>query len=188
MRLQATGLSAKGIATADRRAGRVASVAAGVAMALLSQTPVAVQEHLGRQAISAVELSALRAWDIDIDRQLRTGDLRTYRTKPNAWTPGRRSDRLEQYYRGIPVHGADLNRQTDRQGCHHLHFRHALYRDRSRPDTGPVHRCRARCIRRPGGAGVWTNRAPGTLGAANPGRPLCADLPRNAIELADDLC
>ena len=83
-----------------------------MAMALLSQTPVAVQEHLGRQAISAVDLSALRAWDVAIDRQLRTGELRTYRTRPDTWLPGRRSARLAQYYRGIPVHGADLNRQT----------------------------------------------------------------------------
>lgn len=88
-------------------------MAAVVAMALLSQTPVAVQEHLGRQAISAVDLSTLRAWDVAIDRQLRTGEIRTYRTRPNAWLPGQRSERLAQYYLGIPVHGADLNRQTD---------------------------------------------------------------------------
>jgi Zn-dependent metalloprotease len=83
-----------------------------VAMGILSQTPVAVQEHLGRQAISAVDLSTLRPWDVAIDRQLRTGDLRTYRTRPHAWLPGRSSERLAQFYRGIPVHGADLNRQT----------------------------------------------------------------------------
>ena len=64
-------------------------------------------------ALGAVELSALREWDVAIDRQLRTGDLRTYRTRPNVFFPGRRSERLAQYYRGIPVYGADLNRQTD---------------------------------------------------------------------------
>ena len=92
----------------------LAILAAAVAVALLSQAPVAVQARAGRQAISTVELSALRAWDAAIDRQLRTGDLRTYRTRPSAVVPGRRSERLAQYYQGIPVHGADLNRQTER--------------------------------------------------------------------------
>ena len=93
---------------------RVAILAAAVAVALLSQTPVAVQERAGRQAISTVDLSALRQWDAAIDRQLRLGELRTYGTRANAVVPGRRSERLAQYYQGIPVHGADLNRQTDR--------------------------------------------------------------------------
>ena len=89
------------------------AISKAVAVALLSQTPVAVQERAGRQAISTVEPSALRGWDDAIDRQLRTRDLRTYRTRPNAVLAGRRSERLAQYYQGIPIHGADLNRQTD---------------------------------------------------------------------------
>ena len=101
--------------TRQRTRHRVLAIlAAAVAVALLSQTRVAVQERAGRQAISTVELSALREWDATIDRQLRTGALRAYRTRPNAVVPGRRSERLAQHYRGIPVHGAGLNRQTDR--------------------------------------------------------------------------
>ena len=88
-------------------------VAAAVAMALVWQTPVAGQERAGRQAVSTAERSALRVWDAAIDRQLRTGDLSTTRTRLNTLLPGRRSERLAQYYQGIPVHGASLNRQTD---------------------------------------------------------------------------
>ena len=42
--------------------------AAAVAAALLAQTPVVVQEHQGRRALSLVELSALREWDAAIDQ------------------------------------------------------------------------------------------------------------------------
>lgn len=80
---------------------------------LLIPATVAAQQHLGRLAVSAVSLTALREWDAVIDRQVRDGDLRVYRTRANAFLPGRRSERLAQYHQGIPVYGADLNRQTD---------------------------------------------------------------------------
>ena len=92
---------------------RCATLAAALALACLRPAPVAVQEHGGRQAIGVVDRVALREWDATIDRGLRTGDLRTYRTRPSALLPGRRSERLAQYHRGIPVYGADLSRQTD---------------------------------------------------------------------------
>jgi len=60
-----------------------------------------------------VQSSALREWDAAIDRSLRTGGLHTYRTSPSAFLPGRHSERLAQYHQGIPVYGANLNRQTD---------------------------------------------------------------------------
>ncbi len=91
----------------------IATIAAVVAVALLFQTPVEVQEHRGRQTISAVDLSGLREVDTAIDSRLRAGDLRTYRTRANAFLPGRRSERLLQYYQGIPVYATDLNRQSD---------------------------------------------------------------------------
>ena len=84
-----------------------------MAVACLWPAPVAVQEHRGRQAIGVVQPSALREWDAAIDRSLRAGDLRIYRTRPSALLAGRRSERLAQYHRGIPVYGADLSRQTD---------------------------------------------------------------------------
>ena len=90
----------------------VATIAAAAAV-VLTQTPVAVQEHQGRQATSAVDLSGLRALDTAIDSRLRTGDLRAYRTWASTFLPGRQSERLAQYYQGTPVYGADLSRQTD---------------------------------------------------------------------------
>ena len=92
---------------------RLAMLTAAVATVLLGQTPVAVQEHQGRHAISAVDLSALREWDTTIAQQLRSGELRVYRARPNALLPGQHSERLAQYYHGIQVYGADLSRQTD---------------------------------------------------------------------------
>jgi len=121
IRSQTSGLSAVAFAKAEvRRSGKTSppsgffySVVAGIAIALLTQTPVAVQEHQGRQAVSAADLAGLRELDAAIDSRLRSGGLRAYATRENTFLPGRRSESLAQYYQGIPVYGADLNRQTD---------------------------------------------------------------------------
>jgi Zn-dependent metalloprotease len=89
------------------------SGAAVTTIALLAQTPVAGQEHQRRQTISVADVSALRNLDAAIDRQLRTGDLRAYRTRENTFLAGGLSESLAQYHQGIPVYGADLTRQTD---------------------------------------------------------------------------
>ncbi|HJN46307.1 MAG: M4 family metallopeptidase [Vicinamibacterales bacterium] len=98
---------------ASPASGVFISGAAAVAIALVTQTPVAVQEHQSRQTMSVVDVSSLRELDAAIDRRLRTGDLRTYRSQENPFLPGRRTERLAQYHEGLPVYGADLNRQTD---------------------------------------------------------------------------
>ena len=86
--------------------------ASALVATLITQVAVGAQDQRGRLAVSAVSLTALRAWDAAIDRQLRTGDLRVYRTRTNAFLPGRRSERIAQYHQGVPVYGADLTRQT----------------------------------------------------------------------------
>ncbi len=51
----------------DFHRGLLATIVAAVAVALLSEAPVSVQDHQGRQAISAVDLSELRTLDSAID-------------------------------------------------------------------------------------------------------------------------
>jgi hypothetical protein len=46
----------------------IATAAAVLWVATLLETPVAAQEHKGRQAVSGVDLSTLRAWDAAIDQ------------------------------------------------------------------------------------------------------------------------
>jgi len=100
----------------------VTTIAAAVAVALIAQVPVAVQEQRGRETISAMALGVagdsalaeLRALEAAIDSRLSAGDLRTYKTRDNAFLPGRRSESLAQFYQGIPVYGADLKRETER--------------------------------------------------------------------------
>jgi bacillolysin len=54
----------------------------------------------------------LRSWDVTIDRLSRGGELRRRRLEPDPLLAGRMHERLDQYYKGIRVLGADLARQT----------------------------------------------------------------------------
>jgi Zn-dependent metalloprotease len=62
--------------------------------------------------ISTIAPTTLRAWDVTIAGQLRSGDLRIYRSTANRFLSNQHSERLAQYHRNIPVYGADLLRQT----------------------------------------------------------------------------
>jgi len=62
--------------------------------------------------ISTIAPTTLRAWDVTIAGQLRSGDLRIYRSTANRFLSNQHSERLAQYHRNIPVYGAELLRQT----------------------------------------------------------------------------
>ncbi|MEE2792346.1 MAG: M4 family metallopeptidase [Acidobacteriota bacterium] len=79
---------------------------------IFQQAPITTQQPQSRQTISAVGLSEVRDSDAIITRQLRTGELRAYRSRQNPFRPDLRSERLAQYHRGVPVYGADVSRQT----------------------------------------------------------------------------
>ena len=84
---------------------------------LLSPARVAAQSHQGLVSISAVSTlsgSELREWDARVDRMIRENELVLRAAYDDRSVPDRRHERLSQYYRGVPVYGGDVSRQTDR--------------------------------------------------------------------------
>jgi bacillolysin len=65
---------------------------------------------------SASALAELRAAAQDVDARVASGDLRSRSREADPLVPGRRHERLAQYYRGVPVFGADTTRQVNTFG------------------------------------------------------------------------
>jgi bacillolysin len=65
------------------------------------------------RAMSA-DIDGLREWDVRVDRLTRSGELRRSDEHEDTLMPGRRHERLEQLYQGVPVWGGGIARQTDR--------------------------------------------------------------------------
>ena len=86
--------------------------AAATILLLLGCLPAAAQPD-NRQTVAPADATALRDWDIVVDRLDRAGDLRRYDSQPNLYLSGLQSERFAQYHENIPVYGADLIRQTD---------------------------------------------------------------------------
>ena len=66
----------------------------------------------GLVAVHATTQSELRAWDTTINQMVRGNELRALGARPDPALAGRTHESLGQYYRGIPVYGASLSRQT----------------------------------------------------------------------------
>ena len=84
---------------------------------LLSPARVAAQSHQGLVSISAVSTlsgSELREWDARVDRMIRENELVLRAAYDDRSVSDRRHERLSQYYRGVPVYGGDVSRQTAR--------------------------------------------------------------------------
>jgi len=73
--------------------------------------PVAQDRHLSR--VAAVTPLQVQQWEPRIDRMVRDGDLRLRSITSDALLPGRAHERFDQHYRGVPVEGADIVRETD---------------------------------------------------------------------------
>jgi thermolysin len=86
----------------------VAASAAGAAGQARAQS-----FHEGMRRVAPRGIADLRQEDARIDGMLRSGELRTERTTPDFAIPGRTHERAAQYYKGIPVYGADVTRQLD---------------------------------------------------------------------------
>jgi Zn-dependent metalloprotease len=63
--------------------------------------------------ISAVDRDGLRTWDARIDRLLRDGDLQLVRRERDTVLTARTHERMQQLYKGIPVFGGEVTRQTE---------------------------------------------------------------------------
>ncbi len=82
---------------------------------LLSPASVVAQSHQGLVSISAVSTltgSELRESDVLVDRMIRANELVLQAAYDDRSLPDRRHERLSQYYRGVPVYGGDVSRQT----------------------------------------------------------------------------
>jgi Zn-dependent metalloprotease len=67
----------------------------------------------GALRIAPDGVDALRAWDAQVDRLVRTGELRRQRVVADTILEGHSHERLAQFHEGIPVFGADVTRQID---------------------------------------------------------------------------
>jgi Zn-dependent metalloprotease len=100
-----------------RKASVLACVvgAAAVAWAPVpaAQTP---REARGVAVFAAGSLQDLRQWDPLAESMLRRGELRVRQVREDTQLAGRRTERADQYYRGVRVFGGDISRQMDSQG------------------------------------------------------------------------
>jgi thermolysin len=85
--------------------------------ALLDPVPAAQAPGAGRRlATIAAGPQTLRPWDQMADSMLRSGELRVRQVREDTQLSGRRTERADQYYRGVRVFGADISRQMDDKG------------------------------------------------------------------------
>ena len=63
--------------------------------------------------IAATTVNDLRTWDGYVTAALRTGDLRALSVEQDPSLPARRVERMQQYYQGVPIFGAQIVRDSD---------------------------------------------------------------------------
>jgi Zn-dependent metalloprotease len=94
---------------------RACATAIATLLILLGPGRVVAQRHDGLLSISAVPTlsgSQVREWDAFVEQMIRADELVFRAAYADRAVPGRRHERLSQFYRGIPVHGGDVSRQT----------------------------------------------------------------------------
>src|SRR5262245_60735996 len=96
-------------------------IARNIAVALLALStlwfapePTAAQAGAsGLARIAAGTQSALREWDRVVGQLERSGELRARPRRADTLLPHREHERLDQYFKGVRVFGANLARQTE---------------------------------------------------------------------------
>jgi bacillolysin len=66
--------------------------------------------------VTAASAPSLDEWSGRVDGLLASGDLRVRLVREDTMVPGRQHERLAQFYRGVPVFGGELIRQSDASG------------------------------------------------------------------------
>jgi hypothetical protein len=79
----------------------------------LGTTPPPDQGVAGVTRALAVEGRPLREWDDGLVARERVRELRLRSRQADTLIPGRVHERLDQYYRGVPVFGGEAVRETD---------------------------------------------------------------------------
>ena len=98
--------------TASRLHVIAGAVAVVVVVAAARERAVSGQP-LRISRISTATAGDLRAWDAQVDRMVRSGELELTRDREDTLMAGRRHRRFAQVVDGVPVFGADVVRQTD---------------------------------------------------------------------------
>jgi bacillolysin len=89
-----------------------AVVVAGAALFFFSMD-VGVAQQASMVRIAATTVNDLRAWDGYVTTSLRSGDLRALSVEQDPSLPARVVERLQQYYQGVPIFGAQIVRDSD---------------------------------------------------------------------------
>ena len=89
------------------------TAAAIAAVALLYSMDVGVAQQPSMVRIAATTVNDLRAWDGYVTTALRAGDLRAVSVERDPSLPARRVERMQQYYQGVPIFGAQIVRDSD---------------------------------------------------------------------------
>lgn len=89
-----------------------AAVLAGAAF-LLWMDVGSAQQPSSMRRIAATSVNDLRTWDQYVTTQVRTGDLRVASVEQDPSLPTRVVERMQQFYQGVPVFGAQVVRDSE---------------------------------------------------------------------------
>src|SRR5688572_20078247 len=89
-----------------------AAVLAGAAFFLWMDVGSA-QQPSSMLRISATTVNELRSWDQYVTAQVRIGDLRVVDVEQDPSLPSRRVERMQLYYQGVPIFGAQVVRDSE---------------------------------------------------------------------------
>ena len=95
-------------------------VLAALSAALLTPAHPLAQAGASRRTVAASDARDVRAWDAQITRMLRGGQLRSRGEAADLQMEGRSHERLDQYHQGVKVFGGELVRQADEIGRAHV--------------------------------------------------------------------
>src|SRR5262245_39203302 len=91
---------------------RVMAIATAAAALFLS-LQVGSAQPLRLRRFSATTANDLRTWDQVVTAHERSGGLRVTQVAQDPSLPSRTVERLQQYYQGVPVWGAEVVRDLD---------------------------------------------------------------------------
>jgi bacillolysin len=89
-----------------------AALLAGIAFFLWMDVGSA-QQSSSMLRIAATSVNDIRTWDQYVTTQLRSGDLRVMSVSQDPSLPSRQVERMQQYYQGVPIFGAQIVRDSD---------------------------------------------------------------------------
>ena len=92
---------------------RLTAAAAALAAFVLMMDTGSAQQTSSMVRIAATTSTDLRSWDQYVTARLRTGELRMLRVDQDPSLPSRVVERMQQFYEGVPIFGAQIVRDSD---------------------------------------------------------------------------